>query len=81
MEDCRIHCIKAQYIGGNVSRCRPKPLATRAAGWALQVLIAAGAAATSSAAVAGFERCLEFFPHRAIPELPARFPLRAEFFS
>jgi len=42
----------------------------------LQVLIAAGAATASSAAIAGFERCLEFFPHRAIPELPARFPLK-----
>lgn len=76
MEDGRIHCMKAQYIGGSVSRCRPKPLANRAAGWALQVLIAAGAAGTSSSAIAGFERCLEFFPHRAIPELPARFPLK-----
>lgn len=76
MDGRQNHCMKAQYIGGNVSRCRPKPLATRAAGWALQVLIAAGAAGTSSAALAGFERCLEFFPHRAIPELPARFPLR-----
>lgn len=73
---CRIHCMKAQYIGVNVSRCRPKSIATRAAGWALQVLIAAGAAGASFAAIAGFERCNEFFPHRAIPELPARFPLK-----
>lgn len=68
--------MKAQYIGGNVSRCRPKHLATRAIGWGLQVLIAAAAASASSAAIAGFERCLEFFPYRAIPELPARFPLK-----
>lgn len=76
MEDCRIHCMKAQYIDGNVSRCGPIPLAIRAAGWALQVLIAAGAATASSAAIVGFERCLEFFPHRAIPELPAGFQLK-----
>lgn len=76
MEDCRIHCMKIQYIGGNVSGCRPKHLATRAVGWGLQVLIAAAAATASSTAIAGFERCLEFFPHRAIPELPAGFPLK-----
>ncbi|MGQ0730359.1 DNA/RNA non-specific endonuclease [Acidovorax sp.] len=68
--------MKAQYIGGNVSRRRPKHLANRATGWALHVLIAACAASMSSAAIAGFESCLEFFPERAIPELPAGFPLK-----